>query len=166
MDPIKVIQKKIASWWLSFNPSEKHAQSSNWIIFPIFGMKIKHIFQTITTHLAILLVTFFGMVTSRDPLKWLLVGDLQRSGMKLGHEFNHLADFVCFIRSSSHYLQLFFDPRWLAGFLNHQQYFQPPPPFFLLGFDPLTGHPSCCLSQMCYPSNARQALDVHLGDFP
>ena len=33
----------------------------------------------------------FGMVSSRDPFGK-VVGDLQRSGMKLGHGLNHLAE--------------------------------------------------------------------------
>ena len=90
-------------------------------------------------------------------------GDLQRSGMKLGQELNHLADFVCFIGSSSHHLQLFLDPRWLSRISEPSTVFPTTTPDSFLGFHPLTGHPSCCLSQMCYPSNARQALDVHLG---
>ena len=33
------------SWWLSFNPSEKYAQSSNWIMKPQIGMKMINIWN-------------------------------------------------------------------------------------------------------------------------
>ena len=157
-EPNKVIQKKIDRWWLN----QPLWRKSNWIILPRIGMKIKHIISNHHRPPGNSAGDLFWDGEFTWPFEMVVgwwpptIGDEVRSRIESPGRF-------CFIGSSSYYLQLFClipggEPDfWTINSISNHH------PDFFGGFDPLTGRPSCCLSQMCYPSNARQALDVHLG---